>query len=109
MSATPPPSTLRGKSPSVTVTLDELGLALDQMGLTRSVSAAQLYHTILQLQAPQPRPPTTPARRRALLQSESNHDFMPVINNTLILQPMSQWLRNLLRTTVFLPLRAKWS
>jgi hypothetical protein len=92
MPATPSPSDiLSATSPSVTVMLDELTLAFGQMGLTKSVSAAELYHTILRLQAtpPPPRPPTTPARRRAILQSKSNHDFMPVINNALILQPIS--------------------
>jgi hypothetical protein len=38
-------------SPSITVTLNEPSRALDQMGLTDSVSATRLYHTILQLHA----------------------------------------------------------
>ena len=44
-------------SPSITVTLDELSRALDQMGLTVSVPATRMYHTILQLHATQPTPP----------------------------------------------------
>lgn len=66
--------------PSVTVTLDELARAIDRIGLTRSVSAGILYHSILQVQAPRapstPRPPTTLARRKAILQSKSNSRYL---------------------------------
>jgi hypothetical protein len=45
--------------PTVTVTKDILAHALDEMGLTDSVSASLLYDTILRLQqSPSPLPPT---------------------------------------------------
>lgn len=64
--------------PSVTITLDELARAIDQMGLTQSVSVGILYHSILQVQAPPstPRPPTTLARQKAILQSKSNSQYL---------------------------------
>ena len=39
-------------SPSVTITLDELARAIDDMGLTPTVSAELLYQAILQIHAP---------------------------------------------------------
>jgi hypothetical protein len=55
--------------PRITITLDELARALDQMGSTEPVLATRLYHTLLQLQSV---PPTAGAP--TTLQSESNHD-----------------------------------
>jgi hypothetical protein len=69
----PPVKLSPATSPTVTVTLEELSRALDQMGVAASVSAAGLYHAILQVQKtdkPFSPPPSTPDRRRALLQSE---------------------------------------
>jgi len=63
-------------SPSVTVTLEELSHAFSQIGIPSSVSPAGLYHAILQVQKkpePSPQPPSTLARQKALLQSESNY------------------------------------
>ena len=74
MPSTPPASSLGSTSPSVTVTLDQLTLAIDKMGFTKSVSAAKLYHTILKLQStPSASPPPTSALRTDTLQSESNN------------------------------------
>jgi hypothetical protein len=69
MLSTPSASRLGPTSPSVTVTLSELSLALDKMDLTQSFSAAGLYHTILQLQST----PSVSDHRKAILQRESNN------------------------------------
>jgi hypothetical protein len=60
-------------APSVTVTLDELARAIDNMGLTPTVSARLLYHVILQVQVPPttPQPPIT-AQQNVLHQRKSN-------------------------------------
>jgi hypothetical protein len=62
-------SVLSGMPPRITITLDELARALDQMGSTEPVLATRLYHTLLQLQSV---PPT--AEGPTTIQSESNHD-----------------------------------
>ena len=62
-------SILNEMPPRITITLDELARALDQMGSTEPVLATRLYHTLLQLQSV---PPTAGAP--TTLQSKSNHD-----------------------------------
>lgn len=61
------PKMLTNSSPSVTVTLDELARAIENIGLP--VSAELLYQEILQIQAPPspnaPQPPITPAQRKS--------------------------------------------
>jgi len=51
--------------PSVTVTLDELARAINNMGLAPTVSAELLYHAILQVQASPytPQSQITPAQQ----------------------------------------------
>jgi hypothetical protein len=71
MPFTPSASSLGPTSPSVTVTLDQLLLAIDKMGLTKSVSAAELYHTILQLQSMPSISPPSPPSPPAILKSGS--------------------------------------
>ena len=74
-----------GLSPTVTVTLEDLVLAIDQMGLTASVSAAELYHQ-LHDQAPIPVPhPSTSAPQKAMPQSELIVMFKFVIHKSQFL------------------------
>jgi hypothetical protein len=86
--------------PSIIVTLDDLRLALDKMGLTKSVSAVELYHSILQLQASVPSTPSPSAsarRKEAILQTAkdppNDHDFctQPRISKSTIIEPGSEY------------------
>jgi hypothetical protein len=62
-------SALSEMPPRITITLNELARALDQMGSTEPVLATTLYHTLLQLQS---LPPTAGAP--TTIQSKPNHD-----------------------------------
>jgi hypothetical protein len=62
-------SVLSEMPPRITITLNELARALDQMGSTEPVLATRLYHTLLQLQS---LPPTAGAP--TTIQSKPNHD-----------------------------------
>ena len=62
-------SVLSEMPPRITITLDELARALDQMESTEPVLATRLYHTLLRLQSV----PAT-AGAPTTLQSKSNRD-----------------------------------
>jgi hypothetical protein len=64
--------------PRITITLDELARALDQMGSTEPVLATRLYHTLVQLQSV----PST-AEAPTTLQSKSNRDVYDNIQYTM--------------------------
>ena len=71
-------------SPSVTITLDELARAIDNMGLTPTVSAELLDQAILQIHAPpnhdapQPLNPITPAQC-----NPNNDESAPIFINVI--------------------------
>lgn len=61
------------------VTLDELRRAIENMGLTQTVSAELLYRAILQVQSPPrhtPEPQITPDQRKS-----NSRFYLPIFNN----------------------------